>query len=127
MRLGPLDAEGNRHALIVTQSQLIFLTEDTLAAASLLACSAAFCCSIKVNTFFLASTLLQHEDPWIEVVPAPGKTVIDALGILDVPRSSGGDFKPPDILLALLESPSCLFDAKTSMAGTHPMAASSGF
>jgi hypothetical protein len=115
MRLGPLVTEANKHAPIFTQSQSTFLTDTTcLAAASLLACSAAFCCSIKAITFFLASALLLHEDPWVAVLPVPHDMVIDAVGISDVPRISGGDFKPPNVLFALPEvAPSSLFDAKT--------------
>jgi hypothetical protein len=43
MRLGPFKPEGYKHAPIFTQLHLtLFLNDDTLAAATLAACSAAF-------------------------------------------------------------------------------------
>jgi hypothetical protein len=60
MRLGPLNAESNKHAPTESESHLA----------------------------------------WTEVVPAPCKIVIDAVGISDVPGSSGINIRPPNVLLA---------------------------
>ncbi len=62
MRLGPLNAESNKQALIESQSHLA----------------------------------------WTEVATAPCKIVCDAVGISDVPGTSGIDVKPPNVLLAFL-------------------------
>ncbi len=85
MRLGPFNAESNKHAPTVSQLHLVFWTEESFAAARLLACSAALCSSIKVSNLLCASTLVWHGDPWTEVVQAPCKIVINAVGIFDVP------------------------------------------
>ncbi len=40
---------------------------------------------MKVNNLLRDSAMVRHVDPWTEVVPAPCKIVIDAVGISDVP------------------------------------------
>jgi hypothetical protein len=97
MRLGPFNAESNKHAPTESQSHLVFLTEQNFPAERLLACPAALCSSMKVNNLACALAMVRHVDPWTEVVPAPYKIVIDAVGISDVPRSPGIDVKPPNI------------------------------
>ncbi len=47
---------------------------------------------------------MRRGDPWTEVVPAPCKIVIDAVGISDVSGSSEGNVKPPNVLFASAES-----------------------
>jgi hypothetical protein len=97
----------------LTQLQSTFLTDDVLAAASLPAYSRAFCCLINDNTICLVSALLLREDYWMEVVAAQHKMAIDEVSMSAVPRSSGGSFKPPNVLFILLKvaALSPLFDA----------------
>jgi hypothetical protein len=71
------------------------LKHDDLTAATIAACSAAFCYPIKYRTFFLASALLRDAS-WLGV--AARKMVADAVGMSDVPRSSGGNFKLSSIV-----------------------------
>ena len=59
---------------------------------------------MKVDNLLPALAMVWHVDPWTEVVPAPCKIVIDAVGISDVPGSSGINVKPSSALLASAES-----------------------
>jgi hypothetical protein len=83
---------------------LTFLNDDASAAATLAACLTAFCCSIKDNTFCLASALLLHEAPWMELLVVQCKMVADAVGMSAVPRSSGVGFKSPNVLFSVFEA-----------------------
>jgi hypothetical protein len=78
MRLGPLNAELNTHALIESQSHF-------------------------------ART---------EVVPENIKIVFDAVGIPDVPGTSGIDVKPPNVLLASAESGNMVATASENLVAT---------